>query len=53
LLQKANRWEESLEELQQVEVNKRAGLIYNIAHVSRELLVETTSLVQQGRGDGK
>ena len=53
LLQKANRWEESLEELQQVEVNKRAGLIYNIAHVSRELLVETTSLVQQGKGDGK
>jgi YccS/YhfK family integral membrane protein len=53
LFHTANRWEESLEELQQDNVNRRAGLIYNIAHVSRELLVETTSLVQQGKGDGK
>src|SRR5690606_2885064 len=53
LFHTANRWDERLEELQQDNVNRRAGLIYNIAHVSRELLVETTSLVQQGKGDGK
>ncbi len=33
-------WEECLEELQENPANSRAGLIYNIAHVSRELLTE-------------
>ncbi len=41
LVHRANYWEESLEELQKDPVNTRAGLIYNIAHVSRELLMET------------
>ncbi|HAR38767.1 MAG TPA: hypothetical protein DCS09_09475 [Porphyromonadaceae bacterium] len=41
LIRKANYWEESLEELQKDPINTRAGLIYNIAHVSRELLIET------------
>ena len=43
LIHKANNWEESLEELQKDPTNTRAGLIYNIAHVSRELLVESPS----------
>ena len=37
--------EEKIEELQSNQVNRRAGLIYNIAHVSRELLVEANALV--------
>jgi len=40
LTQKANSWEECLEELQKDPTNTRAGLIYNISHVTRELLVE-------------
>jgi len=44
LLQTANHWEESLEELQHDATNRRAGLIYNIAHVSRELLIETNKM---------
>ncbi len=53
LLQEANCWEERIEELQQDKANRRAGLIYNIAHVSRELLIETKSIVKEGKGDGK
>jgi len=45
LLQTANCREESLEELQHDATNRRAGLIYNIAHVSRELLIETKGIV--------
>jgi YccS/YhfK family integral membrane protein len=45
LLQKANCWEESLEELQHDATNRWAGLIYNIAHVSRELLIETKGII--------
>ena len=41
LIHKADCWEESLEELQKDPINTRAGLIYNIAHVSRELLMKT------------
>lgn len=43
LVNKAYYWEESLEEMQKDPINARAGLIYNIAHVSRELLVETSA----------
>ena len=53
LLREANCWEERIEELQQDKANRRAGLIYNIAHVSRELLIETKSIVKEGKGDGK
>ena len=47
LLQTANCWEESLEELEHDTTNRRAGLIYNIAHVSRELLIETKGIVSR------
>lgn len=47
LLHAANCWEESLEKMQHDATNRRAGLIYNIAHVSRELLIEATSIVKQ------
>jgi len=47
LLQTANYWEESLEELQHDATNCRARLIYNIAHVSRELLIETKGIVSR------
>jgi YccS/YhfK family integral membrane protein len=47
LLQEANCWEESIEELQKDQANRRAGLIYNIAHVSRKLLVEAKEIVHQ------
>lgn len=53
LLEAANCWEDGIEKLQKDETNRRAGLIYNIAHVSRELLVEATSLVKQGKSDGR
>lgn len=45
LLQAAICWEESIEKLQSDKANRRVGLIYNIAHVSRELLVETKGMV--------
>ena len=45
LLQDANCWEDRIEELQQDEANSKAGLIYNFAHVSRELLIETKGIV--------
>ncbi len=38
-------WEEDLEKLQINEDNKRAALIYNIAHVSRQLLIESKEIV--------
>lgn len=38
-------WEEDLEKLQMNEDNKRAALIYNIAHVSRQLLIESKEIV--------
>ncbi len=45
LLGEAYSWEEQIEELQNDKMNLRAGLIYNIAHVSRELLIETKGIV--------
>ncbi|HCC85481.1 MAG TPA: FUSC family protein [Porphyromonadaceae bacterium] len=45
LLQEASCWEERIEELQNKKANRRAGLIYNIAHVSRELLIETKGIL--------
>lgn len=45
LLQEASCWEERIEELQNNKANRRAGLIYNIAHVSRELLIETKGIL--------
>ena len=46
LIQTALCWEETLEEMQNDSSNTRAGLIYNIAHVSREILIETKELVK-------
>lgn len=47
MIQKANYWEDGIEQLQNDEKNRRAGIIYNITHVSRELLVETKAIVKQ------
>lgn len=47
----AYRWEESVAELKNDTENRRIGLIYNIAHVSRELLVEAKTIVKQGKDD--
>jgi len=49
----ANRWEESMAELKNDTENRRIGLIYNIAHVSRELLVEAKTIMKQGKDQGK
>ncbi len=38
-------WDEDLENLLLGEENKRAALIYNIAHVSRQLLIESKEIV--------
>ena len=46
LIQTALYWEDTLEEMQEDISNTRSGLIYNIAHVSREILVETKELVK-------
>lgn len=45
LIQSTALWEEDLEKLQMNEDNKRAALIYNIAHVSRQLLIESKEIV--------
>lgn len=45
LVAMANNWENKSDELQNNPENKRVGLIYNIAHVSRQLLIETKGLV--------
>jgi len=45
LVDKVNCWEERLDVLQQDTANRKVGLIYNIAHVSRQLLYETKYLV--------
>lgn len=45
LVQSTTRWEEDLEKLQLNENNKRATLIYNIAHVSRQLLIESKVII--------
>jgi len=44
-LQLANRWEESMAEMKNDGENHRMVLIYNIAHVSRELLVEAKGTI--------
>lgn len=38
-------WEQDLEKLQMDKENKKAALIYNIAHVSRQLLIESKEIV--------
>ncbi len=38
-------WEDNLDKLLMNEVNKRAALIYNIAHVSRQILIESKDIV--------
>ena len=43
-LQRANCWDEQMEEMVNDAGNRRARLIYNIAHVSRELLTETKGI---------
>jgi uncharacterized membrane protein (TIGR01666 family) len=45
-LQMASRWEENMEPLQTYAESHRAGLIYNIAHASRELLLEAAEMVK-------
>ena len=47
MIQKANYWEDGVEQLQNDERNHRAGIIYNITHVSRELLVVAKAIVTQ------
>src|SRR5690606_29180385 len=44
LIQSAIFWEDSLEEMLKDTSNARAGLIYNIAHVSREILIEAKEI---------
>ena len=44
IVEKANCWEDRFDELQEDSSNRRVGLIYNIAHVSRQLLLETKYL---------
>jgi uncharacterized membrane protein YccC len=46
LIQSAIYWEETLEEMQKDASNARAGLIYNIAHVSREILIEAKEIAK-------
>lgn len=43
--QKTNCWDEQLEEMMGDTGNRRARLIYNIAHVARELLTEAKGIV--------
>jgi uncharacterized membrane protein (TIGR01666 family) len=38
-------WDEELEKMQMKHENKRAALIYNIAHVTRQLLIESKEIV--------
>lgn len=44
-LQKTNCWDEQMEEMMNDPENKRVRLIYNIAHVSRELLLEARGII--------
>lgn len=46
--QVANCWDENMDKLQTDAENQRAGLIYNIAHASRQLLIEATEMVKLG-----
>ncbi len=46
LIQSVIYWEDTLEEMQKDSSNGRAGLIYNIAHVSREILLETKEIAK-------
>jgi uncharacterized membrane protein (TIGR01666 family) len=46
LIQTAIYWEDTLEEMQKDASNSRAGLIYNIAHVSREILIEAKEIAK-------
>jgi len=52
-LELTNRWEDSMAELKNDTENRKLGLIYNIAHVSRELLVEAKTIVKQSKEQGK
>lgn len=45
LIQNASLWEKRSDELQSNSSNQKVGLIYNIAHVTRQLLIETKQLV--------
>ena len=47
-LQMANCWEENMEKLRTDAENQRVRLIYNIAHASRQLLVEANEMVKLG-----
>lgn len=44
-LQKANCWDEQMELMMNDPGNRRVRLIYNIAHVSRELLLEARGII--------
>lgn len=50
-LDMAHRWEDNLGQIQNGTDSKRAGLIYNIAHASRELLLEANEMVKLGHLD--
>jgi uncharacterized membrane protein (TIGR01666 family) len=45
-IESAIYWEDTLEEMQKDASNARAGLIYNIAHVSREILIEAKEIAK-------
>jgi uncharacterized membrane protein (TIGR01666 family) len=46
LIKSAIYWEDTLEEMQKDITNSRAGLIYNITHVSREILIEAKEIAK-------
>src|SRR5690606_23065128 len=48
-LDMADRWDDSLEQIQNDTESRRAGLIYNIAHATRELLLEANEMEKIGR----
>ena len=49
-MQLSGRWDERMDEMMNDPENKRAGLIYNIAHVSRQLLWEASGIMKLYEG---
>ena len=45
-LQVAGCWDERIDEMKNDPENQRVGLIYNIAHVSRQLLREASGIMK-------
>lgn len=49
-LQIADRWEDRMDEMKNDPENSRVGLLYNIAHVSRQLLREASGIMKLYEG---